>query len=103
MVRTYFRRVMRDRRLFVRWNAVMFFAVMMVAPWVMTDNPRVAAYLMVLSAIPAAIGAWIFAIYMWHLSEAERTAWEPWVKPAAKPADNPPAEKSEAGKKPEWP
>ena len=76
------RRVMTQRRLFIPWIAGIFASAMMVPAWLAMGQCCAPVYVVALLASVG--GGWVFAIYMWNLSEAQRTAWEPWVKVAAK-------------------
>ena len=71
-------RILKERRLFMRWGTVLF-AAMSIATFVLLLEAR-GGFLIWTCIVLVSLGAgWLMAYYMWHVNYAAAHAWDPVV------------------------
>jgi hypothetical protein len=66
-------RIYNDRRLFI-WTVAVVFTACILAVLAWTSDRH---WIILFTPLFLPLG-WVFAIYMWELKVAARTAWTPW-------------------------
>ena len=76
-------RLLNERRIFIPYTAAGFAAVQSATViWVLRDYDGIVFFAFV---VLASLGVgWLFAIYMWHLTDALRRMRQPWVSDKSK-------------------
>ena len=82
-VGTLLRRVLNERRLFMRWFTPLFAAFFAsIFVWFLEARGGVLVWVLLVSLG----GGWLMAYYMWHVNYAAAHAWDPLV-PSKKDED----------------
>lgn len=73
----WFGRILKERRLFMRWATALFTAVFVAVFTFFLEARGGVLIWVVLVSLP---GGWLMAFYMWHLNHAAANAWGPLAR-----------------------
>jgi hypothetical protein len=77
-VGTLLRRILNERRLFMRWTTAVFSAAFVgIFVWLLDARGGLLVWVVLVSLG----GGWLAAYYMWHINYAAAHAWDPLVPP----------------------